>query len=266
MAKGNISACLPITLAYEGGFTTDRRDPGNWTGGAVGKGTLKGTKYGIAAASYPKLDIAALTIADVRPIYEKNYWRPLSAEALPAGLDLVTFDFGVNSGTARAAKALQTVVGAAVDGAVGAETLKKVAVSDVKKAIQSLCARRLGFLQELKTWATFRGGWSKRVADVEARGVAMWLAASANADPRAVLLEEAGKARAASKNQQKSAGGTAAIATGGAGSNAALGGEINWLLIAGGVAVVAVIVGLLVLKARRNRERAAAYHALAKIS
>ncbi|RUM19290.1 hypothetical protein EFQ99_31470 [Rhizobium vallis] len=147
MAKGNISACLPITLAYEGGFTADRRDPGNWTGGAVGKGILKGTKYGIAAASYPNLDIAKLTIADVRPIYERNYWRPLGAEALPAGLDLVTFDFGVNSGTARAARTLQAVVGARVDGAVGAETLKKAAASDVKKSIQSQCgARRRGQL------------------------------------------------------------------------------------------------------------------------
>ncbi|MFS8147968.1 glycoside hydrolase family 108 protein [Rhizobium sp. BR 249] len=265
MAKGNMSACLPITLAYEGGFTADRRDPGNWTGGAVGKGTLKGTKYGIAAASYPNLDISRLTLADVTPIYQRNYWRPLGAEALPAGLDLVTFDFGVNSGTARAAKTLQAVVGADVDGVIGAETLKKAAVSDVKKAIQSLCARRLGFLRGLTTWATFRGGWSKRVADVEARGVAMWLAASAHADPKAVLLEEAGKADAAAKKQRRSAGGSTVLATGGVGSNAALGGEVNWLLIVGVVAVV-VIAGLLVMKARQNRERAAAYQALAKVS
>lgn len=266
MAKGNMSACLPITLAYEGGFTSDRRDPGNWTGAAVGRGTLKGTKYGIAAASYPNLDIARLTIADVTPIYQRNYWRPLGAEALPAGLDLVTFDYGVNSGTVRAAKALQVVVGATADGVVGGETLKKAAMSDVKRAIQSLCARRLGFLQGLKTWATFRGGWSKRVADVEAKGVAMWLAASAHADPKEALSQEAAKADAVSKKQRRTAGGTTALATGGAGSNMAAGGEINWLLIVGIVVAVAVVAGLLVLKARRNRERAAAYQALAKVA
>lgn len=196
----------------------------------------------------------------------RNYWRPLGAEALPSGLDLVTFDFGVNSGTARAARTLQAVVGATVDGVVGAETLKKAAASDVKKSIQSLCARRLGFLQGLKTWATFRRGWSRRAADVEARGVAMWLAASAHADPKGALLEEAGKAGTASKNQQKSAGGTAALGTGGAGSNVALGGEVNWLLIAGIAAVVVVVAGVLVLKAQQNRERAAAYEAVAKVS
>ncbi|EJZ17421.1 hypothetical protein NE852_12775 [Rhizobium sp. Pop5] len=266
MAKGNLSACLPITLNYEGGFTSDMRDPGNWTGGAVGKGTLKGTKYGIAAASYPNLDIARLTLADVTPIYQRNYWRPLGAEALPAGLDLVTFDFGINSGTARAAKTLQAVVGATADGVVGGETLKKAAASDVKQAIQALCAKRLGFLQGLKTWTTFRGGWSRRVADVEARGVAMWLAASAHADPKGALLEEAGKAEAAARKQRRSAGGTTALATGGVGSNVVLGGQVNWLLIAGVFAVVLVAAGMLAVKARQSRDRATAYQALAKVS
>ena len=76
----------------------------------------------------------------------------------------------------------------------------------------------------------------------------------------------AGKAGTASKDQQKSAGGTAVIGTGGVGSNVALSGEVNWLLIAGGVAVVVMVAGLLVLKARQNRERAVAYEAVAKVS
>ncbi|MFC0406768.1 hypothetical protein [Roseomonas elaeocarpi] len=37
----------------ERGLSMVSTDPGNWTGGQVGKGKLKGTKYGIAAASYP---------------------------------------------------------------------------------------------------------------------------------------------------------------------------------------------------------------------
>ena len=36
-------------IGHEGGYSTDRRDPGNWTGGRVGVGTLKGTKFGLAA-------------------------------------------------------------------------------------------------------------------------------------------------------------------------------------------------------------------------
>jgi hypothetical protein len=35
----------------------DERDPGNWTGGAIGKGELRGTKWGISAQTYPQIDI-----------------------------------------------------------------------------------------------------------------------------------------------------------------------------------------------------------------
>lgn len=44
-------------IGHEAGYSNDRRDPGNWTGGIVGKGQLKGTKFGIAANTYPNLDI-----------------------------------------------------------------------------------------------------------------------------------------------------------------------------------------------------------------
>ena len=49
-------------IGHEGGYSTDRRDPGNWTGGKVGVGVLKGTKYGIAANTYPNLDIKNLVV------------------------------------------------------------------------------------------------------------------------------------------------------------------------------------------------------------
>lgn len=69
--KANFANSLAFTLKYEGGYSSNRKDPGNWTGGKVGAGVLKGTKYGIAAHSYPNLDIKNLTLDDVKPIYEK---------------------------------------------------------------------------------------------------------------------------------------------------------------------------------------------------
>ena len=53
-------------IGHEGGYTSDARDPGNWTGGAVGQGACKGTQWGISAAAYPALDIAGLTPAAAR--------------------------------------------------------------------------------------------------------------------------------------------------------------------------------------------------------
>ena len=59
----NFARCLAFTLRSEGGFTDNRADPGNWTGGQVGAGELRGTNFGISAAAYPQLDIANLTAA-----------------------------------------------------------------------------------------------------------------------------------------------------------------------------------------------------------
>ena len=49
-----------LLIGHEGGYTNNPNDPGNWTGGKVNSGTLRGTKYGISAASYPTLDIKNL--------------------------------------------------------------------------------------------------------------------------------------------------------------------------------------------------------------
>lgn len=41
---------LERVIEHEGGYTDNPKDPGNWTGGEVGKGELKGSKYGLSAA------------------------------------------------------------------------------------------------------------------------------------------------------------------------------------------------------------------------
>jgi hypothetical protein len=46
-------AAISTLHKVEGGLSMDERDPGNWTGGAIGKGELRGTKYGISAQTYP---------------------------------------------------------------------------------------------------------------------------------------------------------------------------------------------------------------------
>jgi lysozyme family protein len=58
-------------IGQEGGVTKNPKDPGDWTGGKVGVGILKGTKLGIAANTYPHLDIENLTVADAKTIYRK---------------------------------------------------------------------------------------------------------------------------------------------------------------------------------------------------
>ena len=265
MAKGNLSACLAITLEHEGGLSMIRSDPGNWTGGKVGKGELKGTKYGVAASAYPNLDIQNLRLQDVQPIYRKNYWDKVRAELLAAGVDLAAFDYAVNSGPSRSVKDLQRVVGAKADGVAGPETLKLAAQMDGKTIIQKLCARRMSFLQGLAIWNTFKRGWTRRVADVEAKGVAMWLkmGGASGAVVSGTLKSEAVKADKTAAGQNKGAAGAGAGGAGVGGGDAVVsGGDPNWMLW---IVVALVLAGALVLfvKSRQNKERADAYAAVA---
>ena len=75
-----------LLIGHEGAYGNDPADPGNWTGGARGRGKLKGTKYGISAASYPTLDIANLTLGQVEDIYERDYWAKAGCPDFPPRL------------------------------------------------------------------------------------------------------------------------------------------------------------------------------------
>lgn len=120
------NACLSFTLSEEGGMSLDPNDPGNWTGDAVGSGTLLGTNMGISAGAYPKLDIPNLTRDQAAEIYRRDYWNPCGCPEMPAGVDLCVFDAAVNCGVRRSVEMLQKAVLVTADGHVGPETLAAV--------------------------------------------------------------------------------------------------------------------------------------------
>jgi lysozyme family protein len=157
-------ACV---IGSEGGFSSVASDPGNWTGGACGKGTLRGTNWGISAAAYPSLDIQALTQSDAQAIYRRDYWDRFGGDQLPAPLALLVFDASVNNGVSRAARWLQQAIGTTVDGSIGAETLAALTQSVARDGGAAICtefqALRLIFMAGLPTWSTFSGGWARRL-------------------------------------------------------------------------------------------------------
>lgn len=114
-------------VGVEGGFTKDPGDPGNWTGGAIGAGELRGTKWGISAAAYPTLDIAALTISAAAALYRPRYWDVIAGDALPVPIGLIAFDCAVNQGPGIAARILQQALGVVADGVVGPVTVAAAA-------------------------------------------------------------------------------------------------------------------------------------------
>jgi lysozyme family protein len=155
--------CFGFTIDAEGGYTMDAADPGNWTGGSVGHGVLRGTKYGISAAAYPALDIATLTLADAEAIYRRDYWATLQGEALPVPLAMVAFDAAVNAGRMRAVIWLQQAAGVGADGTLGPMSLKALLAGDALALAREALARRMDYVARLQSWAHFGLGWSRRL-------------------------------------------------------------------------------------------------------
>jgi lysozyme family protein len=157
-------------IGHEGGNSAVREDPGNWTGGAVGRGILRGTKYGISAAAFPTLDIQGLTLEQARDIYRALYWDKMGCAALPFPLAFLVFDAAVNNGNGNSAKFLQQAVGAAADGLIGTATRAAIARTlgnGSPERVDALCAefqaRRMVFMAGLSTWRTFGLGWARRL-------------------------------------------------------------------------------------------------------
>lgn len=162
MARANFAAALSAVLDHEGGYVDHPRDPG----GATNLGVTIGTLSDWLGRKATKTEVRALTVEKVKPIYKARYWDVVRGDDLPAGLDFAVFDFAVNSGPARAAMYLQTILGVAPDGVIGPITLAAIAKHGTLMLINELCAHRLSFLERLSTWPTFGRGWTNRVNGV----------------------------------------------------------------------------------------------------
>jgi lysozyme family protein len=126
------AAAMARVLAHEGGYQASADDPGNWTGGKIGVGMLRGTNHGISAAQYPPLDIEHLTAAEAAAIYRRDWWDRYGLGRLPAALAAKLLDAGVNIGMANAVRCLQRGLRAcgarvAEDGVLGTATLAATA-------------------------------------------------------------------------------------------------------------------------------------------
>ena len=153
-----------VIVGHEAGYSNDHGDNGNWTGGKVGAGEFKGTKYGISAASYLALDIVNLQLEDAKAIYFRDYWLPLNADMLPPAIALVAFDGAVNASVKQAAMWLQAALNVAQDGVIGRQTLNAVRmVRDVEPVIVEMLALRNEHNRKAQTADRHGLGWSRRL-------------------------------------------------------------------------------------------------------
>ena len=154
-------------LIHEGEFTNSPKDSGNWTSGKINVGTLKGTKYGISAASYPYLDIKNLTEAQAKEIYYKDYWIANKLNLLNPDLAYQVLDACIQHGSKKAIKFLQELVNETQDGVIGDKTLSSVSKFNQEDLAILYIRRRINFYTNLQSskWSSFGLGLMRRMAD-----------------------------------------------------------------------------------------------------
>lgn len=156
-----------VVLA-EGGYSADPRDRGNWTSGVIGKGELKGTKYGISAMSYPKVDIKNLTVAKAQDIYYKDFWQALSLDSFEPELSYQLFDAAVQHGRGTALKLLIKSLGLnpmSNIASLSTDIIDRVVKSNQHKLVLKFIANRIKFYTQIKTFNTYGKGWMNRIAN-----------------------------------------------------------------------------------------------------
>jgi lysozyme family protein len=184
MATTDFEYCMRTVLVFEGGKVDNPNDPGGRTNQGVIQRVYDGWRR---RKSLPLRSVYQMEDAERDDIYRNQYWAAVRGDDLPAGVDLAVYDGAVNSGPAQAIKWLQRALGVAVDGHIGEATLRALdECTDMDALIEKICARRLAFMQSLRTWGTFGKGWARRVAAVQRAGL---LLAQGDSADEAIAVE-----------------------------------------------------------------------------
>jgi lysozyme family protein len=176
MARTRFEICLDQVLRHEGGYADHPSDPGGATNMGITHKTLARWRRISPWWKLSKDEVKALKLDEAARIYRASYWDRAQAGSLPTGLDLALFDFAVNSGPDRAIRMLQAEIGTVADGQMGPLTLDairtRIARHGIAELIDAYCARRLSFLNRLKTFPMFGKGWTARVQAIRASALA----------------------------------------------------------------------------------------------
>ena len=165
----NFNKCMEMLLQHEGGFVNHPSDPG----GMTNLGVTKSTWDHFYGDDISEERMRGITVDDVKPLYKANYWDRCRCGDLPSGVDWAVFDWAVNSGTGRAAKALQRAVGAFEDGVIGPQTMMVVSNQKPWETINRLAVYRDAFYRSLSTFDTFGKGWIRRNDETREQAIAL---------------------------------------------------------------------------------------------
>lgn len=130
---------MNFIFKWEGGFSTDPNDPGNYV-----DGVFVGTKYGISAKAHKHLDIKNLTKEQAAEIYRKEYWEASGADKMPWPLCMAHMNIAVNGG-------------------VGAATL---ILSRSGHSFNKYMGEKIKWYTNTNNWNQYYTAWMRRCADL----------------------------------------------------------------------------------------------------
>lgn len=181
----NFEISFNKTISFEGGFTLNANDNGNWTGGKRGIGELVGTNYGITCSDMREFlghtptiqEMKNMNINTAKSIYVKKYWNCHNLTLLNnQRMADEIFDTGVNCGTVLAGKYFQRVLNLltknnlTVDGKIGSSTISffnnlkdgdKYLVWKLFNALQG--GRYINICENNESQEMFIRSWASRV-------------------------------------------------------------------------------------------------------
>lgn len=147
-----------VIQKYEGPYGWNRSDPGGPTKYGI-------TCFDLAEHMGQKMDsmarwapiVQAMTLATAEQIYATKYATACEFASLPAGVDTVVLDYGINSGNGR--------------GRLMLSEFATVIKTNPVVAINAICDERLRFMHQIRggsAWVEFGRGWQARVDDLRA--------------------------------------------------------------------------------------------------
>lgn len=171
-----------IASQESGTLSLDPKDRGNWTSGIIGLGELRGSKWGISAATFPTTDIAGVTFDSAKAICMQHYWPAVQADLVcslgAAAVAMLMVDACWGSGPVPAFEALQRAIHCPADGIWGRMTQAALIralhapplwglASGQHCLVADYVAERVIFESHLDTWQRYEGGWVARLARIE---------------------------------------------------------------------------------------------------
>jgi len=162
----SFDTALRFVLQWEAGYSNHPADKGGETNRGVTATVY--AQYRKSRGLLPR-SVRLISDAEVEEIYRTQYWDAAGTSLLPPKLALCHFDWAVNSGTNRAIKTLQQVVGVTQDGLIGPQSSRAIAAALTMQGERPLCSSYNAIREEkYRHWAVgrqavFLDGWMNRL-------------------------------------------------------------------------------------------------------